>query len=250
MLGGLFWNEYAFLALALLVQVLCLHEYLKLVKKITPNTYRPSWLPIAVQAAGLAFLLAGFYRHFGANYLPALFCIPVLLMLLISLNQKPSMATAFQAITGLAYIVTPWVLLVEMRMASFLLPLGLILMIWTNDTMAYIVGSFIGKTPFSPISPKKTWEGTAGGTILTVAGAGIYGYFSPHYHIYDWMALAVCAAVAGTAGDLLESRLKRLADVKDSGTIMPGHGGALDRFDSLLVAAPFAYAYCYIAGIV
>lgn len=249
MIAGLLWNEWAFLALAALIQVLCLHEYLKLVKKITPNAYRPSWLPVAVQAAGLAFLLAGLYKHSGVNYLPALFCLPILLILFISLNQKPSMATAFQSVTGLVYIVTPIVLLQEMHMQNFLLPLGLILMIWTNDTMAYIVGSFIGKTPFSPISPKKTWEGTAGGAILTIAGAGIYGYYSPHYHIYDWMALALCAAVAGTAGDLLESRLKRLADVKDSGAIMPGHGGALDRFDSLLVAAPFAYAYCYISGI-
>ncbi len=246
MLGGLLWNEYAFLALAALIQVLCLHEYLKLVKLITPNTYRPAWLPVALQVVGLAFLLGSFYSHYGAGYVPALFCLPILLVLLVGLNEKPSMATAFQGVTGLVYIVTPLVLLTEMRMQSYLLPLGLILMIWVNDTMAYIVGSFIGKTPFSPISPKKTWEGTAGGAILTIAAAGVYGYFSPHYHIYDWMALALCAAVAGTAGDLLESRLKRLAGVKDSGNIMPGHGGALDRFDSLLVAAPFAYAYCYL----
>jgi len=246
MLGGLLWNVYAFAALAALILVLCLHEYLKLVKLITPNTYRPSWLPVAVQLTGLAFLAAGFYSHYGANYLPALFCLPVLLVLLVGLNEKPSMATAFQGVTGLVYIVTPLVLLVEMRMQSYLLPLGLIVMIWVNDTMAYIVGSFIGKTPFSPISPKKTWEGTAGGAILTIVAAGIYGYFSAEYRIYDWMALALCAAVAGTAGDLLESRLKRLAGVKDSGNIMPGHGGALDRFDSLLVAAPFAYAYCYL----
>jgi phosphatidate cytidylyltransferase len=246
MLGGLLWNEFAFIALAALIQVLCLHEYLKLVKKITPNAHHPFWLPLAIQATGLAFLLGTFYAVYGDNYLPALFCLPVLLVLLISLNEKPSMATAFQCIAGLVYIVTPLALLSLMRIENYMLPLGLILMIWMNDTMAYIVGSFIGKTPFSPISPKKTWEGTAGGAILTVAGAGIYGYFSTQYHIYDWMALALCAAVAGTAGDLLESRLKRLADVKDSGAIMPGHGGALDRFDSLLVAAPFAYAYCYL----
>lgn len=116
-------------------------------------------------------------------------------------------------------------------------------MIWMNDTMAYLVGSFIGKTPFSKISPKKTWEGTAGGAILTIVGAAVWGYYSPYYQMVDWMALALCASVAGTAGDLFESKLKRLADVKDSGAMMPGHGGALDRFDSLLVATPFAFCY-------
>ena len=109
--------------------------------------------------------------------------------------------------------------------------------------MAYLVGSFIGKTPFSAISPKKTWEGTAGGALLTMGGAMLYGYFSHKYRMIDWAALALCAGVAGTLGDLVESKLKRMADVKDSGTLMPGHGGALDRFDSLLLAAPFACAY-------
>jgi phosphatidate cytidylyltransferase len=126
-------------------------------------------------------------------------------------------------------------------------PLFLVLCIWTNDTMAYLVGSFIGRTPFSPISPKKTWEGTAGGAILTVAGAALWAYFSERFLMRDVVAVALCAAIAGTAGDLLESKLKRLAGVKDSGTLMPGHGGALDRFDSLLVATPFAFCYLYLA---
>ena len=137
-------------------------------------------------------------------------------------------------------------MLIVIRDISIAIPIALILMIWMNDTMAYLVGSFIGKTPFSKISPKKTWEGTAGGAILTVAGAAIWGYYSPHYTIADWIVLALCAAIECTAGDLLESKLKRMADVKDSGTMMPGHGGALDRFDSLLVATPFAFVYAYV----
>lgn len=127
---------------------------------------------------------------------------------------------------------------------SALLPLAIVLMLWTNDTLAYLVGSFIGKTPFSKISPKKTVEGTLGGILLTIGGAGVYGYFSSYYAIEHWIALAVIVAVVGTIGDLFESRLKRMAGIKDSGSIMPGHGGALDRFDSLLFAAPLAYAYC------
>src|SRR5690606_30724757 len=135
------------------------------------------------------------------------------------------------------------VMLLYLRHLSLCIPLALVLMIWMNDTMAYLVGSFIGKTPFSKISPKKTWEGTGGGVLLTLIGAVIWGYYSPYYQMTDWIMLALCACIGGTAGDLLESKLKRLADVKDSGTMMPGHGGALDRFDSLLIATPFAFAY-------
>ena len=116
-------------------------------------------------------------------------------------------------------------------------------MIWTNDTMAYITGSVYGKTPFSKISPKKTWEGTISGGLLTIIIAGIWGYYSKRYHIEDWLILAAIVAIMGTIGDLLESKIKRSAGVKDSGKIMPGHGGAMDRFDSMLVAAPFVFCY-------
>jgi len=124
------------------------------------------------------------------------------------------------------------------------IPLTLIASIWINDTMAYIVGSFIGKTPFSKISPKKTWEGTLGGAILAVTTVTLVGYFVfDAKDIISLIVISSVAAIAGTAGDLLESKLKRMAGVKDSGQIMPGHGGFLDRFDSLLLATPFVWLY-------
>ncbi|NBX10624.1 MAG: hypothetical protein EBR19_00170 [Chitinophagaceae bacterium] len=117
----------------------------------------------------------------------------------------------------------------------------------------YIVGSLIGKTPLSPISPKKTWEGTLGGIVLTVllvGGGANYllgelipvGKMEPLLSAH-WYVLALLAAIAGTWGDLLESKFKRVAGIKDSGTILPGHGGFLDRFDSLLVATPVCWIY-------
>jgi phosphatidate cytidylyltransferase len=128
-----------------------------------------------------------------------------------------------------------------------LLVLAIILSLWVNDTMAYLVGSLIGKTPMSAISPKKTWEGTIGGIIFAVLAMGAVGYFlSSGFEmqaVSQWMIVAAIAAVAGTVGDLLQSKLKRLADVKDSGHILPGHGGFLDRFDSLLFATPFIWLY-------
>ena len=108
--------------------------------------------------------------------------------------------------------------------------------------MAYFVGSLIGKNPLSPISPKKTWEGTIGGAILCVIVISSLVYFILDKSLLS-LALIVSsiAAIFGTLGDLLESKLKRLANVKDSGSFMPGHGGFLDRFDSLLIAIPFVW---------
>ncbi len=151
---------------------------------------------------------------------------------------------------GLIYITMPICMLIDMRLQGrssyydlgYILPCTIIFSIWINDTMAYIVGSFIGKTPFSKISPKKTWEGTIGGAILCVAVIGLAGYFYLNNYCTPAIIAAICA-VFGTAGDLLESKIKRMANVKDSGTIMPGHGGFLDRFDSLLVAVPFVWLF-------
>jgi phosphatidate cytidylyltransferase len=118
--------------------------------------------------------------------------------------------------------------------------------------MAYIVGSLIGKRPLSKISPKKTWEGTIGGMVLSVVVVGLIAFFvlnSGSITIYI-MLLAAIASVAGTFGDLLESKLKRIAGVKDSGNIMPGHGGFLDRFDSLLFAVPAVWLYVFLVFVI
>lgn len=256
MLTGLLWNNPAFLVLVCVIDVLCLREYFRLMQRITPDAHWPAWIPPATFAISLgvmALLISGYIPGIVPvacqPYMPALratlaLC-PVVLLLLATLFQKNGLVAIMQAAAGVLYISLPMAMLFLIRLHGATLPLALILMIWCNDTMAYLVGSFIGKTPFSPISPKKTWEGTGGGALLTVAAAVAYGYFSHQGRMTDWIALALCAAVAGTVGDLLESKLKRMADVKDSGTMMPGHGGALDRFDSLIVATPFAFVYVY-----
>ena len=248
MLTGLLWNDWAFLVLISLIEILCLRDFLRLLQKIDKETYWPKWVPVATQLTGLLFIAI-----FSLSYTPAASVTHLLLsifpaigasfLLVSGLSKKTSFVSLLQSVGGLLYITLPAILLYLMHANNFILPIALILMIWTNDTMAYLVGSFIGKNQFSPISPNKTWEGVIGGAILTIIGAGIYGYFSHSYRLTDWMAFALCATVAGTLGDLLESKLKRMADVKDSGTLMPGHGGALDRFDSLLLAVPFAFVY-------
>ena len=161
------------------------------------------------------------------------------------------------SVFGLVYISLSWGLMVGLRnVESFvinedgdyfkgdrgwLIPVIIIASIWINDTMQYLVGSFIGKTPFSKISPKKTWEGTIGGSLLCIILVTFFG--QPFLYKYYLLGIATIAAILGTLGDLLESKLKRVAGVKDSGAIMPGHGGFLDRFDSLLLASPFVWLF-------
>jgi phosphatidate cytidylyltransferase len=127
--------------------------------------------------------------------------------------------------------------------------LGMIFFIWVNDTGAYLVGSFIGKNKmFERISPGKTWEGTLGGVLICLGLSFVMVKIFPQLGLGDWMAVSALVAVFGTIGDLVESMFKRLAGVKDSGQIMPGHGGVLDRFDSLIFAAPFVFAYLALTG--
>lgn len=254
MMGGLLWNSWALLVLVSLIAVLCLREAFRIIDTIT-NTNTPSWLVVTTVVASLLMLwlpptagyLNGLQPAFGqAKYLPPLLLLLPVILLSAGLSKRPTLVSGLVAIAAIGYVTMPCLMLYAMRLQSLLLPLALILLIWMNDTMAYLVGSFIGRTPFSPISPKKTWEGTAGGALLTMGLAMWWGWYSGFFRLVDWAMLALCASVAGTAGDLLESKLKRMAGIKDSGTMMPGHGGALDRFDSLLVATPFAFSYAYL----
>lgn len=160
-----------------------------------------------------------------------------------------------KSLLGLFYITLPIILLIIIRTENFndlnddflkIIPCGIVFSIWINDTMAYIVGSFIGKTPLSKISPKKTREGTIGGIILCVIVISLIGYFTNYFSVVDWIVISFFCAVFGTLGDLVESKLKRIANVKDSGSLMPGHGGFLDRFDSMLVAIPFVFVYYFL----
>lgn len=215
MIAGLFMNVWTFLALFFIIMIGCLIEYVKLVFKIGGRYAMP------------LFFLAPVYIIF-----------PILCMIDMGTGNT-LLARGPHTEQWVSEVWTP------------LLPIALIFSIWINDTMAYIVGSLIGKTPFSKISPKKTWEGTIGGALLCVGVIALLGAYIPaaqNIAVKHWIAIAAIAAFTGTLGDLFESKLKRLAGVKDSGSFMPGHGGFLDRFDSLLFASPavWIYAKCFL----
>ncbi len=285
MLTGLLWNHWSFLVLFSIIHFGCWWEYLRLMEKIhTTSLHTYTKLGFMLLGYGLMIWFCGPVYHIEGYGLKENFSLPVsvagFILLITGMFQKMqvNLKSFGGTALGLLYISLSWGLMISLydfkytifswvepypnaidsEVLSFnyayAIPIIVIISIWINDTMAYIVGSLIGRTPFSKISPKKTWEGTIGGMILCVA---IVGIISPKIFElnanevlklskYSWYIVAAIAAITGTFGDLLESKLKRMADVKDSGHIMPGHGGFLDRFDSLLIATPFVWIYVFI----
>lgn len=127
-----------------------------------------------------------------------------------------------------------------------ILPLSVFIFLWASDSGAYCVGSLIGKHRlFERISPKKSWEGSIGGAVLAVAASCVMAHFFPFMPLLHWIGMALVVVVFGTWGDLVESLMKRQLGIKDSGHILPGHGGILDRFDSSMLAVPAVIIYLY-----
>jgi phosphatidate cytidylyltransferase len=162
----------------------------------------------------------------------------------------------------IGYIILPFVFITKISFGvndyNPKIIIGLFILVWTNDTFAYFVGKSIGRTKlFEKISPKKTIEGFIGGVIFAIiAGYLISKYYikaNPEFSnrsILIWTSIAVITGIAGTIGDLIESKFKRIAGVKDSGSIMPGHGGILDRLDSVIFVAPIIFLFYQILNYV
>jgi phosphatidate cytidylyltransferase len=274
MLAGLLFNSWSYFALFLLIQIGCLYEYQKLMRIIFPSYQQISkmhqWGVLVVGLfmmtslaptdillpAAILQKLPPAYQGIGLRWI-GLKAMPVALVLMLVADvftRKADIRNISISFFGFIYISISLSLFYAMRgmflnsaMSMFfpnielMVPILVIVTVWVNDTMAYIVGSFIGRTPISPISPKKTWEGTIAGVVLSVVILStVAGQFIPISTKYLYM-ITIVASVMGNLGDLFESKLKRLAGVKDSGSMMPGHGGFLDRFDSILFAGPFVW---------
>jgi len=255
MLVGLLWNEWAFIGLFLLVTILALKEYRILLEKIA-NVNFSKQEKANYMAVGIAtyLVLISLQINVCNNLINSMlnhaqfYFIGLLIGFLILFFMFKKNANANYLLSGIGYVALSLGLMVQLRYQSLLLPVILIFSIWINDSMAYLTGSFIGKTKIAPsISPKKTIEGTIGGILFTLVIVFIWGINTSWFPVWQWLVIGAIASIVGTIGDLVESKLKRMADVKDSGNIMPGHGGALDRFDSLLFAAPFAFLFALLA---
>lgn len=256
MLGGLFGGRYSFIGLFALITALCLWEFLGLVlnNEAKKDFYRKL---IGLGLGIMPFILASIVQ---LNFIPDRESFIVMAALLFSpfvflcfvfelytQSEKPFLNIAY-LVLGLFYIGIPFALLDFIAFSGEYFyattVFGLLLMTWTNDTMAYFIGSQLGKTPLFPrISPKKTWEGTMGGVAVTFLVAYLLSIYIPDLNLTNWMVLAIIIAIFGSLGDLVESMLKRSHQIKDSGSLLPGHGGLLDRFDGFIFMLPFAAAY-------
>ena len=214
-------------------------------------------------AAGVYLFLA--FAGYCTGFTPATVFIPYLVTViyliiseLFTMAPNPINNWAYAMLSQM-YIALPFSMINVLAFQSnaegevtfnFLLPLSLFIFLWVNDTGAYCVGSLLGRHKLFPrVSPGKSWEGSIGGAVFVLIAAAIIGYLvggkEGGYSIPVWMGLGLTVVVFGTLGDLVESLFKRTLGVKDSGNILPGHGGMLDRFDSSLMAIPAAVIYFY-----
>jgi phosphatidate cytidylyltransferase len=162
-------------------------------------------------------------------------------------ERKPFTNIAFTFL-GIFYVAIPISLLhiaaYENRAYNFEIVLGCLFILWASDTGAYIAGTLFGKRKlFERISPKKSWEGFLGGAVLAAGFAFLFATYFVILAPWQWYVIAAIIIIGGTYGDLIESLLKRSIEIKDSGESLPGHGGFLDRFDGLLISAPFIVAF-------
>lgn len=168
-------------------------------------------------------------------------CLIVVLVSELFRREQP-IANWGNTLVSQVMVVLPFVLMNRLIAVNPHLLLALFVVIWVNDSGAYCVGSLLGKHKmFVRVSPGKTWEGLAGGVLFSVIAGAIFYYAVGTYSLAQWLVLSAVISGVGTLGDLMESLLKRTVGIKDSGRFLPGHGGVLDRFDSILLATPVVY---------
>jgi phosphatidate cytidylyltransferase len=252
MLGSLFLGQHVFTAFYLALSVAALLEFYALIKSSGIRPHRN----VGLLAGAIIFLLTAgyFYDQYEVRFL--LLIVPLVFsVFIIELYKKSKIPFANIAYTfvGFIFVTAPFCFfyalgfLNDASMYSNHLPLAFLLMLWANDTGAYIFGVKFGKTRlFERHSPKKSWEGFFGGILVSLIVAYLLSLVFIETGFSIWAGMAMLISCFGTLGDLVESMLKRSLDVKDSGSLLPGHGGVLDRFDGLLLAAPVVYSYLYL----
>lgn len=247
MLASLLLGETVFLIFYFLLSMATLYEFYRLVGT---DNYAPQ-LPAGIALGTLLFRIFSSYAQGSLNPQYLAFCIPVVILIytieLYRKTEKPFQNIAL-TLLGPVYVIVPFGLYVTLAFLdgtfNFQYPLGLLLLIWANDTGAYIFGVRFGKNRlFERHSPKKSWEGFFGGLLVSLITSVLLSQYFSVLDVNKWLVVGLIASVVGTFGDLTESMLKRSLNTKDSGGLLPGHGGLLDRFDSLFFAAPVVYFY-------
>ncbi|MCK5857058.1 MAG: phosphatidate cytidylyltransferase [Bacteroidales bacterium] len=259
-IASIIFGKFYFGALFFIFTILGTHEFFKMIEKsdiIAQKTF-------GTAVAGALYLLLWWvsYEPFNpqdpvntattqrAMYLViiVLFVFVIPIRELYRTDSDQPIQNIATTLLGIVYVAVPFGLMNFMFRyngeKTFHLILGLFVILWTADTFAYLVGSRIGKNRlFERISPKKSWEGSIGGLIAALIAAAIFSFFFKEMSLILWLGYAIIITVAGAYGDLVESMFKRSLNIKDSGNILPGHGGILDRFDAVFLAVPAAIIY-------
>lgn len=245
---SLLWSEWGFFAVFLSISCLTMWEFYRLMRL---QSYVPIRL-LGVFIGGLLFLGTFLIEidYLSSKYYMALFPLAsfVFLIKLYKKNDVHPFINIALFYLGLMYVAVPFALtnflVFNDGIYSYEIILGLLFLTWANDVGAYFTGILFGKTKlFERISPKKSWEGSIGGAITAVIVSIIIGMYFSGLNRVEWISVAIIVVIAGTYGDLVESHFKRSIQIKDSGSTIPGHGGFLDRFDSLLIAVPFVVVF-------
>ncbi|WP_163708878.1 phosphatidate cytidylyltransferase [Mangrovibacterium lignilyticum] len=249
MLACLYFGEYSFGILFLAILLGMLYEFFNITGSLKFQPHRF----IASLTGGLMFILSFLIASERINPLWFFSIFPFILITFVNelfANKKHSLQNIAISLTALIYAAVPISLSNYLVFSKFhgnyspKLFLALLVLIWVYDSAAYLFGVSFGKRRlFERISPKKSWEGAIGGTITAVAVSALLSRYITEIDLVHWLVLGFLIVVAATLGDLTESMIKRQFGVKDSGTIFPGHGGILDRFDSLLFAIPVFVCY-------
>ncbi len=235
-LGAVYAGGHILFALLLILQTLCFYELLKMFRE---KEFKPDMFP-AIVLSIITMVSYVYLRHdFIYAFIPAILIIA--LMEFISVKKSKLKNTGL-VLFGLAYITFPFTLLNALG-SNYEYVYLLLMLIWADDSFAYFGGKYFGKHKFSQISPNKTIEGLISGFIFTVITGIVFHLFSEKVTLADGIITGTFAGIFAPAGDLFESFLKRYTGVKDSSRIIPGHGGLLDRFDSLIFCTPFIYIY-------
>lgn len=243
-----------FISVFAAITALTIHEFAQLINNTNDEIHVNKMITMA-GGIYLFFAMGGYCSNaLGSRiFLPYLLLIMYLFISELYLKRAHPIHNWAYSMLSQMYIALPFSLLNVLYYQADIkgnvtinaaLPLAVFVFLWANDTGAYCFGSLFGKHRlFERISPKKSWEGSIGGGVLTLFISLIFAHFFNFLGTWQWMGLAIVVVVFGTWGDLTESLLKRRLGVKDSGNILPGHGGMLDRFDSALMAIPAAVCY-------
>lgn len=244
-----FGKEVGFLAFFAFALIVGLHEFYNLIDK---GGFKPQRL--TGYLLGLSLFVGNgmltFFDHSQKYLLFPLLCLFLILPIELYRKRKDPFTNIAHGFLGIIYVAVPITLLINIVHPNDeigynpLFFVGWLMLILSSDSGAYLAGTAFGKHKlFERISPKKSWEGAAGGLLMSMAFAVGFSYFLDFLSVWEWIGLSIVSVIAGIYGDLVESLLKRNVGAKDSGTLLPGHGGVLDRLDSIGLATPFAFVY-------